>query len=245
MRNNSNRSVSKATPAAPNTIADDQAHVARNVAKMMTSLGSNSLPSREGKDVDPILELVNGYLAGSAAFNAGRYNTDEESDAAAENTYGRPMKAIEDWTGAASTFEGALAALRLAADETTNFSSPSSVSSLLSAAVGYFDAAAKQDPWVKARRLAKELAATMAQCDHGQWQAYIWPDVDRLRFGFMASPEEDQRPVSRVDRLAHELSYAMDDWHQATGSKFIAHVHAASTGRGVWFMNADLEGRRS
>ena len=105
-------------------------------------------------------------------------------------------------------------------------------------------APADEEPWRKAKRLAKELSETMALCDHGEWEAYIWPDVDRLRYGFMKSPAEDTMPVDRVHRLAMEMSYAMDDWRAHTGTKFIAHVHPASTGRGVWFMNASLEGRR-
>jgi hypothetical protein len=56
--------------------------------------------------------------------------------------------------------------------------------------------------------------------------------------------ETGELAVHRVNRLAEELSHAMEDWHQVTGTRFIAHVFAADTGRGVWFQN-EIHGVRS
>jgi hypothetical protein len=101
-----------------------------------------------------------------------------------------------------------------------------------------------EEPYSKVRRLSKELSETLTECDDGRWYACIWPKDDGVT-GTAAFPHKDdpELPVDRVNRLAQELSVAMDDWHEHAGTKFFANVYRASSGRGVWFRNEQTEGR--
>ena len=64
---------------------------------------------------DPLVDAVRAYRAGLADFNA-KAPGDDETDAYAEVSYGRPMKLLEEWEEPAKTHRGALEALRLIAE---------------------------------------------------------------------------------------------------------------------------------
>lgn len=70
----------------------------------------------------------------------------------------------------------------------------------------------EEHPWVKARRLNKELSQTLKHCDDGTWFAYTMPPIPHAFIGFGSYPmgtKPDELAIDRVERLAWELSEAL------------------------------------
>jgi hypothetical protein len=87
-----------------------------------------------------------------------------------------------------------------------------------------------EHPWVKARRLLKELSATLEHCDKGKWFGYVMPPAPQSFNGFGAFPmgqRPDDLPVDRVERLSWELSEALKDYQ---GGSFQAMVLPSNVG---------------
>jgi hypothetical protein len=67
---------------------------------------------------DPLLDAINDYRAGSAAYCAlPETETMEEEEAAVAETYGPPFKVLDSWDRPAQTMTAAREALRLVIDE--------------------------------------------------------------------------------------------------------------------------------
>lgn len=70
----------------------------------------------------------------------------------------------------------------------------------------------EEHPWVKARRLMKELSDTLADCDDAKWSAHVMPPIPPSFNGFASFPMRenlDELPVDHVERLSWELSDAL------------------------------------
>jgi hypothetical protein len=95
--------------------------------------------------------------------------------------------------------------------------------------------------WAKCRELGKQLSLALAETGDNEF-AYIRPAGIDFAVGFGSLGEGHssliELPVDRVNRFAAQLSLALDDWSDNCNIPWIAHVHGASTGRGVWFQNA-------
>lgn len=63
-------------------------------------------------------------------------------------------------------------------------------------------AAEPEHPWVKARRLARELSATLAECDEGTMMAEVYPASSGRRSPFMFIDAE-WRQFTAQDRLKY------------------------------------------
>ena len=101
--------------------------------------------------------------------------------------------------------------------------------------------------WAKCRDLGKQLAKALAETGDDQI-AYIQPEGRPYAVSFGSGDPEHNLPeaaVQRVDRLAALLAVAMDDWNDASSTKWVAHVHGASTGRGVWYRNDSIDSGRA
>ncbi|UXT43239.1 hypothetical protein FY137_18390 [Agrobacterium tumefaciens] len=70
----------------------------------------------------------------------------------------------------------------------------------------------EEHAWEKARRLMKELSATLADCNSAKWSAYVMPPTPPVFSGFAAYPmgqKPDELPIDHVERLSWELSDAL------------------------------------
>lgn len=73
-----------------------------------------------------------------------------------------------------------------------------------------------EHPWIKARRLSKELSATLTECDNADWFAHVLPAELSANVFFGALPmglKPDELPVDHINRLAWELSEALNRWN--------------------------------
>nr|WP_314089364.1 hypothetical protein [uncultured Shinella sp.] len=87
-----------------------------------------------------------------------------------------------------------------------------------------------EHPWEAARRLSKELSATMSLCNEGDWYAHVFPADRPYCIAFAAKPDvsaDEELPVDRINRLSWELSAALDEWK---GGSFQAMILPASQG---------------
>ncbi|MEJ5025970.1 hypothetical protein [Brucella anthropi] len=76
-----------------------------------------------------------------------------------------------------------------------------------------------ENPWVKARRLARELSDTLASIDDGDRPEYamVFPDTSRgYRYGFasggLSDPCKLKLPVDQVNDLSQELADVLDEY---------------------------------
>lgn len=96
-----------------------------------------------GEVADPIITAIRDYHNGVAAFNA---INEEDWDlhagefAVIAKTYGAPLDVLEEWDAPAETIEGAIQALRFAAEEAEQFASSAAVPRMIAAALGYLEA---------------------------------------------------------------------------------------------------------
>ena len=73
-----------------------------------------------------------------------------------------------------------------------------------------------EHPWLKARRLSKELSAALKECDNADWFAHVLPAELSANVFFGAFPmglKPHELPVDHVNRLAWELSEALNRWN--------------------------------
>lgn len=98
--------------------------------------------------------------------------------------------------------------------------------------------------WEKCRALGKQLSQALAETGDNEF-AYVRPaGVEyTVFFGSMGDDHKSlvELPVQKVDRLAVQLAFALDDWHADGAPEFIAHVHPASSGRGVSYLTSARE----
>lgn len=103
-----------------------------------------------------------------------------------------------------------------------------------------------EHPWLKARRLGKELSATLHECDTGEWYAHVLPAGQFPEVGFGRLPAglpKDELPVDQINRLAWELSEALNRWN---GGGYQAMVLPAERGGNtVMFTNIKAWDRRA
>lgn len=91
-------------------------------------------------------------------------------------------------------------------------------------------AANPEHPWVKARRLLKELSITLQDCDDANWFAYVMPPKPQSFNGFGSypmGPTADELAIDRVERLSWELSEVLKDYQ---GGSFQAMVLPSNVG---------------
>ena len=94
---------------------------------------------------DALADMIASYRAGMTAYNGhpicGMVDfTDEEFDAAVNETYGPSLCALQGWTGPAATRRGAIEALRLIVDEGKSHDMPAMVLAMAVAALSFFEA---------------------------------------------------------------------------------------------------------
>ncbi|WP_421460943.1 hypothetical protein [Agrobacterium tumefaciens] len=73
----------------------------------------------------------------------------------------------------------------------------------------------EEHPWTKARRLMKELSATLDDCDDATWFAHVMPPRPQAFTGFGAYPmgqKPDELAVDHIERLSWELSETLSGY---------------------------------
>ena len=88
---------------------------------------------------DAIIDAIERFRAGLAMFNViPSAVTEKMEDQIIEATYGPPQEVLVAWREPAKTYEGAVAALRLAVDENAQFSGSVIADNMVRAAFAYF-----------------------------------------------------------------------------------------------------------
>lgn len=110
---------------------------------------------------------------------------------------------------------------------------------------GFENEAIAEEPHMKARRLSKDLSATLTECHDGDWYACIFPASNEFTTAMAdgSRVKDAETPHDRCLRLSAELATALDDWRDGSETKFYANVYRASSGRGVMFFNEASEVR--
>jgi hypothetical protein len=93
---------------------------------------------KEAKKHDPLFEAIAYYRDGMREFNALDDQAIED-DVNSDRLIFSRLKVIEEWKNPATSFAGAIAALRVAKEETTFFEATPAVRPLIEAALGYFE----------------------------------------------------------------------------------------------------------
>lgn len=88
---------------------------------------------------EPLLDLIDAYRQGLTDFTANAPDDSDAANAYAERSYRPPRRDLQEWSGPALTRLGAISALRMAKDADDN-DDAEIVTSMLRAALGYFDA---------------------------------------------------------------------------------------------------------
>jgi hypothetical protein len=83
-----------------------------------------------------------------------------------------------------------------------------------------------EHPWLKARRLGRELSETLAECNGGRWVAHIMPGGQQYAVGF-AAIEEGEHPAQTVERLSAALAVALNGYR---GGRFHVRVYPEHEG---------------
>lgn len=108
---------------------------AAGVAGILTPAGAAARPAEPS---DPLLDAINDYRAGMAAYCAlPDFKTREEEDAAIAVTYGPPFKVLDDWDRPAQSADAAREALRIVIDE--QLLASGMAEALVTAALAYLD----------------------------------------------------------------------------------------------------------
>ncbi|NKK41699.1 hypothetical protein [Rhizobium leguminosarum] len=74
-------------------------------------------PNRTNEAPDQLLALIAAYRAGMREFASLPFSTREEEDAAEERTVGPHSRALKNWTGPATSRQGAIEALKFMIEE--------------------------------------------------------------------------------------------------------------------------------
>jgi hypothetical protein len=88
-----------------------------------------------------LFEAVAAYQDGLIDYNANAPADNEGADAYAKISYVLPMEVLEGWTDPARSREEAIAALKLALQETKDFYSSGPIAPMIGAALAYLEGA--------------------------------------------------------------------------------------------------------
>lgn len=88
---------------------------------------------------DPLIELIRAYKRSMADYIKNAPDDWEAANAYAEKSFRLSRQRLKAWDAPAATFRGAVSALRMAKDADLN-DDAEVVSSMVKAALGYFDA---------------------------------------------------------------------------------------------------------
>lgn len=132
-----------------------------------------------------LIELIDAYHAGLQAYrDAPSLGGVENERAFCQQAYGWALDALEAWKQSAPSQEAAIAALRLAKQDCTDFDSSRLAVPMITAALGYLEtlpAHSPTDPWQRAEHHARELAKAMAP----------WPES--MRFSVTIHPHDAEQ----------------------------------------------------
>lgn len=113
---------------------------------------SKSAATRATTGADPLLAIINEYQFGCDSYDElPNALSEEEQRSAFESLVGKPLTDLESWEAPASTWEGALAALRLAQAELEDAGTEPVALQMVAAAVAFFEDPQK---WNSARKAA-------------------------------------------------------------------------------------------
>lgn len=114
-------------------------HVTVNKDGVYTAL---AIPGVDPVEPDPIIAAIQAFDDGNKAFEAIKekdWDKHGGQEAVIEKTYGPPMRIVGDWDQPCKSTEGAIAALRHAAQEAENFSCSDSLTAMVGAALAYLE----------------------------------------------------------------------------------------------------------
>ncbi|PYE98900.1 hypothetical protein C8J35_103501 [Rhizobium sp. PP-F2F-G38] len=175
---------------------------------------------------DALHDIIKRLEATEAAYNDKPASslTDLTAERAA---FDEAFDVLKNTTASATTYAGAMAALRFAHRDMNEFSSNELVKPLVNGALAYFESIEAQHPWDKARRVSRELSEIMGQCDDGHWFAQVKPPENKFTIAFGAFPMgvEGELPNDRINHLSWELSEALANYE---GGAFQAMVLPAN-----------------
>jgi hypothetical protein len=101
-----------------------------------------------------------------------------------------------------------------------------------------------EHPWEAARRHANDLSEALTGCNASNWYAHVFPSDRPYSVCFAAKPhpeDADEMAIDRVNRLAWELSKALDEY---ADGRFSARVYPSRhAGTSVLFMSIASERR--
>jgi hypothetical protein len=117
------------------------ASIALAIPYVQAARGLTSQGEIAGPLYDPLLDAIADYRNGVTAFNAFAVTdvSDDQRNDFAEVTYAPPMVRLEGWSNPATTLAGAREAIRLALEESIDFSSSDMVPALLRASLAYLE----------------------------------------------------------------------------------------------------------
>lgn len=109
----------------------------------MLSIEASSRDEFSASDIiennrDPLLDFIVAYRKGLADFVSNAPEDNDGNKAYAEVSFRLPRKTLESWSSPATTFAGAISALKMAVDADKN-DDVEIVSSMIRAAWGYFE----------------------------------------------------------------------------------------------------------
>lgn len=110
----------------------------RSATMQSSRLEGRSRPYEAGKP-DPLLETITAFLDGCAAFgDLPSPTSKQEEETAVESTYGPYHDLLVEWNRPATTRQGAIEALSLAATELDDQGGPDIAHNMVAAALAYF-----------------------------------------------------------------------------------------------------------
>lgn len=203
----------------------------------------NAIPAAGEAMPEVTLEaMIERYLAAKEAMDAGKapQGSTEEAE------FHAALEALQETDAKPSTLDGAMQALRLAASEVHAFDGPEMVPNLLDGVLAILETSKTEHPWTKARRLMKELSATLADCDSAKWSAHVMPPIPPSFNGFASFPmreTRDELPVDHVERLSWELSEALSRYQNGAYTAVV--LPSVSAGHTVMFTKLAAFDRRA
>jgi hypothetical protein len=103
----------------------------------------------------------------------------------------------------------------------------------------------KEHPVEETRSLMKQLSEAMTYFDHGHWYCHVLPATSPFAEAFGALPHShrpDELAVDKINRLAIELSDALNDWQGGTYQAVV--LPSATAGNNIIFVRMGaLRGR--
>ena len=196
-------------------------------------------------DADPLVAAINAYRAALDDFRKNAPDDDKGADAFAEETYVKAEKVLENWSEPATSMAAAIEALRVSQANANGCQGTPAADRMIEVAMGYFATVDNEDPWLKSRRLMKELSVALQECSDGLYAAHMMPiGGDRFERFLKRLPSDDdpETAVDRVDRLASELSDALSQWAGGTYQAMVQPSNLA--GHSVFFVKAGPWGTR-